>query len=118
MCFADLSATWTTDVLAVDACESGFAVMKSSWAVKDVEEVGRWDERWRFKSEDPAALCPRRRALQHLNEDFLDDPWTVSPALDGIIRPGPTVDKTFPDVPPERLQQKRWSCLFAGRFNR
>ena len=48
-CRADLSAVWSGPVLAVDACESGHAMMSRDWCNDDVANVGRWGERWRFK---------------------------------------------------------------------
>eukprot|EP00959_Pyramimonas_sp_CCMP1952_P257542 5380949-Pyramimonas_sp.AAC.1 len=64
----DLDPKWSQDVLAYDACESGHATVRGAWTVGDVQSVGRWHERWRFKNdEDPAGFNPRANALKDVS---------------------------------------------------
>ena len=55
--FRCLDQPWSDSVVCTDACESGHAAVEGMWDVNDVESIGRWQERWRYKSE---RHCPAK----------------------------------------------------------
>ena len=75
ICRSEMRARWSDVVLAVDPSLSGYAVfgkgVSDEWRVHD---LGKWDERWRFKFENRA----RPRDVVSLSElDPLCDVQTV-----------------------------------------
>ena len=67
--------------MMTDACLSGYAVGESCDDVALARDIGEWDERWRFKREDPNKLAPGAAGLGLGNP--LEDPRTVLPAVEG-----------------------------------
>ena len=53
----DLRSEWSSEISAVDASEWGLGVTSTVVEVAEVEKVGRYNERWRFK--DPSTSKPR-----------------------------------------------------------
>ena len=45
----ELTRPWSREVFCVDAAPRGLAASHSRWALRSVCEVGRLEERWRFK---------------------------------------------------------------------
>ncbi|CAK0845583.1 unnamed protein product, partial [Prorocentrum cordatum] len=66
---------WSTSALASDASGSGWGVMEAGSDSKEVKEIGRWNERWRYERLPPSEWAPRRRALA-AELDPLVDPVT------------------------------------------
>ena len=64
---ASLKATWSTTVTAFDASKVGFGVVEAEWERAQCSEVGRWDDRWRFKF---GPTRPRAHALKDLYPEF------------------------------------------------
>ena len=46
----ELDQEWPTRVVMTDACELAHASVAGGWPAADVEAVGQWEERWRYKS--------------------------------------------------------------------
>ena len=78
-----------------DASLSGFAVCETGFSACDVENVGKWDERWRFRLKQE---CVPRGGLDSY-ADPLYDFSNVCPVVDGRVPTVVEVDPTFPQVP-------------------
>ncbi|CAL1136372.1 unnamed protein product [Cladocopium goreaui] len=96
----------------------GFGVHEEigNFPIEDVESVGSWNERWRFKRLDPEHWRPRERSL-HYNV-FLDHSTAR--------RPEPLAEDSFeyeenpefPEVPFDMLNPKNWSTAKMGMWRR
>jgi len=110
---SDLSRPWSETVTCSDASPWGLGVCEKSVPCDKVAEMGRWQERWRFKRLEPNEWAPRRRALGELDE--ITDPRTVHNTLitddcDWKFRVG------FPEVPEEECRAEDWKTVYAGKF--
>ena len=61
----DFRSRWDFEMLCIDACLSGYAVMSSSYDAEVTRRVGRWDERWRFRRIDGARVAPGKFFTTH-----------------------------------------------------
>ncbi|CAK0837412.1 unnamed protein product [Prorocentrum cordatum] len=111
---SDMSLGWAGEVWATDACKSGYGACKRILSSREVGDIGRWNERWRFRRLQPSEWAPRARALGEF--DAVVDPRTVDP--DGSV----PADRRwieregFPEVPFEVCQKGHWKTVYAGRF--
>ena len=55
--FADLRRDWSDEVHCTDASPDGFGVCSTFASVDEVQNVGRWNERWRYKRLQAARLA-------------------------------------------------------------
>ena len=62
----NLGSPWCTEVCAVDASEWGLGVVTSEMDSQQVRELGKYNERWRFKSE--ATSLARNMVIEEENE--------------------------------------------------
>ena len=74
MLVSDLRLPWSQVVTVTDASPGGFGICEREFAAEEVERVGRWQERWRYKRTPIEDWAPRRRAL----DDPLIDPVTAA----------------------------------------
>ena len=85
----------------LDASEDGFGVCTRDLGEAEVEQIGRWNDRWRYRRLPPDQWAPRSRALSRL--DSLYDIVSVrgSPVDHDELfeRDQWTVDDAFPEVP-------------------
>ena len=97
-----------------DASFSGYAVGEGiNLSCDEVENIGKWDERWRFKRAN--FVAPRSQSLQPAELlDPLEDVRTCRADVDGRVDVGLTLDPSFPDVPNEALSSDRWKVLWAS----
>ena len=77
-----------------DACLSGYAVGSARLSADEVDGIGAWDERWRFKRADGSAVAPRARGLRLA--DPLSDLSTVKPLVSGEVFGEALLDPSFP----------------------
>ena len=91
---AELGRPWATEVWCVDAATHGLAVMRSEWQRRSVMEVGRLEERWRFRGEG-GGRGARTRALAQEENSLGTGGW--------------------PEVPRRLLRPGRWRLVHAGR---
>ena len=113
----DFSLPWSTCVGCSDATLFGYAVQEAEWPLEQVQAVGRWSDRWRFKF--GAGDDPRQRALAE----------AAGCALDGVrpsgehsascpVRPdsvGLMIDRDVPEVPSSCIRGSHWRLLQARR---
>ena len=111
---ADIFAEWDASPLITDACTTGYGVCEGRWGVKEVEAVGREDERWRYHRGPPDRSNPRAAALDE--SGVFDDPDSVLPYFAGE-RPFELVENPlFPEVPKSLLSCERWRTLWCAPF--
>ena len=112
----NLRRPWATRVFCSDASPAGYGLLEGNFPIEDVESVGSWNERWRFKRLDPEHWRPRERSL-HYNV-FLDHSTAR--------RPEPLAEDSFeyeenpefPEVPFDMLNPKNWSTAKMGMWRR
>ena len=75
LAMADLRREWSPTVCCVDACGSRLVVMRASWSLRSVKEVGRLEERWRFKINEGIAAGLRELTLCELAEGDEPGNW-------------------------------------------
>ena len=108
---ANLFANWFPRVACIDAAPNGMGGCFKTLAPEWCEEVGKWEERWRYRRLNPAEWCPRRPSLREL--DVVTDPRIVafledvSPDTDLVSREG------FPEVPERLLTADDWTESFS-----
>ena len=102
---------WCPTMYCTDACLSGYAVMSSSQGIETVREIGRQDERWRFRLGDGHVAAPRRQALDTVG--VFSDPLTVLPEVDGEIPRPIELTPSFPDVLPQVMEPERWQRVWC-----
>ena len=65
---APLDMGWDSTVLCSDSCPTGFGVRAKHFEPSAVSDVGRWNERWRFKLAGGRVVRPRERALDPFSD--------------------------------------------------
>ena len=64
---------------ATDASTSGWGICRTHRPASEVQALGQWEERWRFRRLRPDEWAPRRRAIPAFGElDVLTDPRTAT----------------------------------------
>ncbi|CAE7354645.1 unnamed protein product [Symbiodinium sp. CCMP2592] len=110
----NLRREWTTRVTCTDASPEGFGIVECELGVDQVKEIGRWNERWRFKRLPVSEWRPRERAF---NYDIASDLFTAE-------RPGPphgvnqeyVANDDFVEVPFALMQPERWHTAKVGMW--
>ena len=95
LAFSNLRRPWSPTVWCVDAASQGFAAMRSSWAHRSVAEVGRLEERWRWKLTGGIGPGPRESALADVPDEVIGGEWK--------------------NVPRKLLSPSLWSRVYCGR---
>ena len=104
----DLRSEWSNEISAVDASECGLGASSALVEVGEVEKVGRYNERWRFK--DPAACKPRSFVAK-------EDEKTEIVYLDGDADDPPSKSTTFEAVPFEFVNTN-WQVVGRHQWQR
>ena len=106
-CQADWTRTWNKVVSASDASLGGFGVCTAEWPLEIVQNVGRQQERERF-----------RRTVGHSARESALECARIGPSgsLDhrDANEAGWDVDQNFPEVPHEWLREERWDVKLKG----
>ena len=111
---ADLRRPWTTTVTATDASPEGWGVCEREADLQQVQAIGKWQERWRFRRLDPSEWKPRERAV---GGNPFTDAHTVKGSLDMVDELDQyTVNVGFPEVPQSFLDKDCWSTVSMGRW--
>jgi hypothetical protein len=76
---------WHEEIMATDASPGGYGVCRSVLPASHVEDIGRYDERWRFKVEYEQGQGPRAAALRAM------DPLTDIELTFGLDRTAVTI---------------------------
>lgn len=109
---ADMRREWSPTILCSDASPSGYGICERYLDPKEVEQVGLWQERWRFKRLPPEEWKPRDRAL-HL--DPFSDLRTARADPDvGELTDKFTRNEAFEEVPQHLLKPEDWKIAFSG----
>lgn len=92
-----LRKLWPSWVVCTDASPDGYGIAECEMGIDEVQQIGAWSERWRFKRLPPELWRPRQRALGR----------DVFSCVETARRPEPppepsfehTVNKDFHEVP-------------------
>eukprot|EP00438_Fugacium_kawagutii_P002019 Skav214231 [mRNA] locus=scaffold1133:6956:10370:+ [translate_table: standard] len=116
--FADVKRPWSEVLTCSDASPDGYGICECRVGVDTARQLGRWNERWRFRRLGPEDWAPRRRALAR---DAVGDPvtvtgceydgWGTGEAGDDIA-----IDDGFPEVDASLSQSGRWSTVLMGKW--
>ena len=86
--FSDVRRKWSDQLLCTDASPDGFGICERVLDERTISDIGRWNERWRYKRLAPEDWAPRRRAL---GVDPFSDASTVlgSESMDTLAMQNP-----------------------------
>ena len=109
----DMRRDWSPTVTCTDASPQGFGICERQLEPEAVEDIGRWQERWRFKRLPPECWKPRVRAL---GLDPFEDLATA-----GSLGPPDPLDcyvpnDGFPEVPAKLMHATCWRTVKMGRW--
>ena len=79
LAFSNLRRPWSPIVWCVDAAPKGIAAMRSSWAPRSVAEVGRLEERWRWKLTGGIGPGPLESAVADVPDEVVGGEWKNVP---------------------------------------
>lgn len=115
---ADWTRPWNSYVTSSDASLSGFGIVSSVWKAEDVAEVGRCQERSRFKK--LGSHSARDSALTHAGfvRDEVTDQWKagVLDADEFLELSGWGLNQTFKEVPGHLLHKDNWTPRLWGKW--
>lgn len=113
--YADIRRGWCQTVQCTDASPDGFGICETTLSSTEVESMGRWCERWRYRRLPPEDWAPRRRALAR---DPFSDPFTVLGWQEGDEEQHHFVENdNFPEIPLEYLAPERWKTALMGKWD-
>lgn len=112
--YGDLRKSWCEHILCTDASPFGYGVCQRDLDIQHVKEIGRWQDKWRFRHLDPSEWRPRQRSQ---GPNVLSD-WR---SVLGELEPQDIEDlyaynEYFPEVPTEWTEAKHWSTQMMGRW--
>jgi hypothetical protein len=114
--FADLRKPWSEEVHITDASPTGFGICSRSLDPQLSQDIGKWNERLRFKRLPPEQWKPRRRAA---GLDPFSDIGTAVSLGDGFDESyGYCNNELFPEVPHQVLNAPDWKTVKMGRWKR
>ena len=113
--YADIRRGWCQTVQCTDASPDGFGICETTLSSSQVESMGRWCERWRYRRLPPEDWAPRRRALAR---DPLSDPFTVLGWQEGDEESQQFVENDdFPEIPLGYLAPEKWRTALMGKWD-
>eukprot|EP00438_Fugacium_kawagutii_P035192 Skav232767 [mRNA] locus=scaffold1229:242985:248589:- [translate_table: standard] len=112
--FADLRKPWSDTVIASDASPDGFGMCESTLDLKEVESIGQWNERWRFRRLPASEWAPRKRALGR--NVFGDVRTVVGNANNWDECQQYSHNDAFPEVPAYHLSPHKWKTVGLGKW--
>ena len=75
----DMRKEWNEVVTCSDASPDGYGICETAMDCDQVQSIGKWHERWRYKRTPPEEWKPRDRALNF-------DPFLLMSKQQGLIR--------------------------------
>eukprot|EP00435_Cladocopium_sp_Y103_P042465 s504_g11.t1 len=108
---------WNRLVTSSDSSLVGYGACKSWWPQALVAEVGRVQERSRFKRN--ASHSARESALTQAGFHMHGSSWTLmdEKMLGELAESGWSVNADFPEVPSGSLKRHLWTPVFWGKWN-
>ena len=114
MLVASMRRSWSDVVVITDASPDGYGICERQLDTQTVADIGRWQERWRYKRLPPEDWAPRRRALG----------VDVFGSFDSVLGVNPmeqqdwdwVEDKNFPEVPRTVLHPQFWKTKKMGKW--
>lgn len=113
--FGDIKRPWSTMVSCTDASPDGFGIVEREMDVGDVQSMGSWNERWRFKRLPVSSWRPRDRALG--KDVFCDHSTARRPEALGEQSHEFVEDPLFPEIPHSVLKPSDWKTTKIGRWH-
>lgn len=110
-----LKKEWYPCVTCTDASPEGFGICEQAMDECDIRNMGRWQERWRFKLLPPSAWRPRERALR---QDPFSDLGTAAGVSHLVHQDWEYVaDDSFPEIDRSVLEPSKWKTVKLGKWN-
>lgn len=110
----DLKRPWSTGLLCSDASPNGYGICERFLPSSDVEQLGRWQDRWRYRHLDPAEWQPRQRAA---GRDVLGDISTARAfPVEYTVEDYYAYNNFFPEVPSDVLDPSMWHTQLMGKW--
>ena len=109
---------WNELVCCSDASTTGFGVCTSFWNIADVAEVGRVQERSRFKRNQSCSARESSLTAAGFVKDSITGSWR-SGEIDGeeyLSLTGWSLDNDFPEVPARLLRKELWQPRLWGKW--
>ena len=111
---ADMRTKWSTHVFCSDASPEGYGITERVLDSSEVERIGAWQERWRYKRSPIEQWRPRERALR------LDPFHDIATARvgEGLCEEGDryTRNEEFEEIPHHILQPEDWKVSLSGKW--
>ena len=114
---ASWDTPWHTMVYQSDASLTGYGVKTAEWPLDIVREVGRVNERRRFKR--TGGHTAREGALAAARLSRVNGVWLCTKEeIDDELGENWKVDGSFPEVPAAGLRESLWHTVRLGRWQR
>ena len=105
---------WSITVTCTDASTTGYGICESLLDQADVQQTGRWQERWRYKHLDPEHWQPRKRAT---GRDVSGDVRAARPFYEPThIEEIYQVGGDFREVPHSFMRPDSWHTVLMGKW--
>lgn len=112
--YANIRRPWSEDLFCTDASPQGYGICERQLGCEAVGQLGRWNERWRFRRLPPEEWAPRRRAM---GLDPIADVETVLGDEDPLPEGQDyVIDDDFPEVPLEVVDPSQWKTSLMGKW--
>eukprot|EP00438_Fugacium_kawagutii_P025119 Skav230792 [mRNA] locus=scaffold312:103074:108500:+ [translate_table: standard] len=102
----EMRRPWHTDVTCTDASPSGFGICQTTLDKQSVQEMGKWQDRWRFRHLDPAEWRPRMRT-QGL-DPIRDAATSCVSSKKYTIEDLYAYNNYFPEIPARTKMMGKW----------
>ncbi|CAE7448154.1 unnamed protein product, partial [Symbiodinium necroappetens] len=110
----DIRKEWSETVTVTDASPMGYGVCESRLPYSEVQQMGRWNERWRFRRLPPEEWKPRQRATG-LSPIF--DLCTAGAGYEFNEFDQFEPNQDFPEIPHKVCKASRWRTVMMGKWS-
>ena len=111
---SNMKMPWSPIITCTDASPTGYGVCEYEAGVDVARQLGRWQERWRFRRLSPAEWQPRKRAA---GLDPFRDMGTVRGTLDEVDDLDQyTANESFPEIPAGIMNPSLWRTVSMGKW--
>ena len=111
---SDMRRPWSNTVFCSDASPEGYGITERNLDVSTIDQIGLWQERWRYKRTPPDQWRPRERALQL--DPFSD--INTAKVSDILFEEGDcyTRNEEFEEIPHSILNPQDWRVAKFGKW--